>query len=41
MNKENYEHTELEIINFVTEDVIMTSDIEEFDPHEYETPIIP
>ncbi len=29
MNKEKYEHTELEIIKFQTEDVISTSKLEE------------
>ncbi len=35
MIKENYERTELEIIKFQTEDVIMSSD-----PYEYEGEII-
>ena len=33
MNKEKYERTELEVIRFETEDIIMTSN---FDPDEYE-----
>lgn len=33
MNKEKYERTEMEVIKFQTEDVIMTSG---FDPDEYE-----
>ena len=38
MFKEKYEHTELEIIKFLTGDVITTSNI---DYEEDETPIVP
>lgn len=41
MNKEKYEHTELEIIQFQTEDVIMTSGPLDDDDSEYETPKLP
>lgn len=37
MKKEKYERTELEIIRFLTEDVIMTST----EPEEDEIPIMP
>ncbi len=40
MNKEIYTRTELEIIRFQTEDVIMTS-VPLDDDSEYETPKIP
>ena len=39
MVKEKYERTELEIIQFLTEDVIMTSG--EIDLEEDETPFMP
>lgn len=43
MKKENYERTELEVIRFITEDVIMTSGTGGFEPDEenYETPRFP
>ena len=41
MNKEKYEHTELEIIRFQTEDVIITSGTLEKEDSEYETPKLP
>ena len=31
MNKEKYERTELEVIKFQTEDVIMTSNFDEYE----------
>ena len=37
MNKEQYERTELEVIRFETENVIITSN---FDPDEYEDDIL-
>ena len=37
MNKEMYERTEMEVIRFETDDVIMTSN---FDPDEYEDDIL-
>lgn len=40
MKKETYERTELEVICFIAEDVIMTS-VELDDYDEYETPRIP
>ncbi len=39
MVKEQYERTELEIIRFLTGDVIMTSG--EMEPEEDETPLMP
>ena len=39
MKKEQYERTELEIIRFLTEDVIMTSG--EMESEEDETPLMP
>ena len=41
MNKEKYENTELEIIRFLTEDVIMTSGSLDQEDSEYETPKLP
>ena len=38
MKKEKYERTELEIIQFLTEDVIMTSG--EMEPEEDEIPVM-
>ena len=31
MNKEKYEHTELEVIDFRTEDVLLVSDPDEYE----------
>ena len=38
MEKENYQRTELEIIKFQTEDVIMTSNLNPDDTYEGEMP---
>ncbi len=38
MNKEVYEKSELEIIRFLTEDTIITSDQESIEPDPYEPP---
>ena len=39
MNKDKYERSELEIIEFLTEDVIMTSGL--YDTEDEETPFMP
>ena len=41
MKKEKYERTELEIIKFLTEDVIMTSSGSSIDYEDDETPLMP
>lgn len=40
MNKEKYEHSELEVIEFRTEDVLTTSDVNPDDEYEAERTMI-